>query len=205
MSGSVNYEQYWLTLVAHACNLMRRCDLAPAALASNEMRRGLRRQTKVVSFGGRTSVRPFIVCSGVLVLAFLSTIALAAESNAEKSRSVLALENAWNQAESRHDGQALKLLLADDFVYTDYDGAFMSLAQWLSKVDSEARNYKMLTNVVQNARVYGDTVVVTGIYVEKFTFKGKEVDRSSRFTDTWVFQSGHWACVASQSTLVLPK
>ena len=81
----------------------------------------------------------------------------------------------------------------------------MNRAEWLRKVDGEGKNYKMLTNVVQNARVYGDTVVVTGIYVEKLTFKDKEVDRSSRFTDTWIFQSGHWECVASQSTLVPPK
>lgn len=80
----------------------------------------------------------------------------------------------------------------------------MNRTQWLRKVDGEGKNYKMLTNVVQNARVYGDTVVATGIYVEKLTFKDK-VDRSSRFTDTWIFQFGRWACVASQSTLVLPQ
>jgi hypothetical protein len=194
--------------VAHPCNLKWRYGLAPAALAPTEMHGGHGRRYRepdIASLCRTRSIRPLIVWGGVLVLAFLSTVALAAEPDAEKSRSVLALENAWNQAESRHDGQALKLLLADDFVYTDYDGAFMNRAQWLRKVDGEGKNYKMLANVVQNERVYDDTVVVTGIYIEKLTFKGQEVDRSSRFTDTWIFHSGHWACVASQSTLVLSK
>jgi hypothetical protein len=36
------------------------------------------------------------------------------------------------------------------------------------------------------------------------TIKGKNVDRNSRFIDTWIFQNGHWECVASQSTLTSP-
>jgi hypothetical protein len=182
--------------------------LATAVLAPTEMHGVLwrrYREANLASLCRKKSIRPSINWGGVFILAFLSTMSLAAEPDAEKSRSVLALENAWNQAESRHDGQALKLLLADDFVYTDYDGAFMNRAQWLRKVEGEGKKYRMLSNVIQNARVYGDTVVVTGIYIEKLTFKGEEVDRSSRFTDTWIFQSGHWACVASQSTLVPPK
>src|ERR1700722_13222567 len=148
VSGSVNCEQYLLKLVEHSCNLKRRCRLAPAVFAPTEMHGGLwrrHRETNLARLGRRRSVRPVTFWSGVLFLAFLSTIALAAKPDAEKSRSVLALENAWNQAESRHDGQALKLLLADDFVYTDYDGAFMNRAEWLRKVDGEGKNYKMLT------------------------------------------------------------
>jgi len=45
-------------------------------------------------------------------------------------------------------------------------------------------------------------VVVTGIYVEKLKIKGKNVDRRVRFTDTRIFENGHWECVASQSTLI---
>ena len=38
------------------------------------------------------------------------------------SGKILALENAWNQAQLHHDANALSQLLPATFVYTDYDG-----------------------------------------------------------------------------------
>jgi hypothetical protein len=145
-----------------------------------------------------------IALSAVLFLAYPQMGAQAAHTDADKSHTVLTLESAWNQAEALHDRVALKLLLADTFQYTDYDGKALDREEWLTKVQSTAKEYRALANVVQNARVYGNTVVVTGIYLEKLTVKGKNVDRNSRFTDTWIFQNGHWECVASQSTLAIP-
>jgi hypothetical protein len=147
--------------------------------------------------------RPFVL-SGVLLLAFLQMAGQAVQTADDKSQSVINLENAWNQAEALHDRVALKSLLADTFLYTDYDGRALDREEWLTKVQSTAKEYRALSNVEQNAHVYGNTVVVTGIYLEKMTVKGKNVDRHSRFTDTWVFQNGHWECVASQSTLTAP-
>jgi Domain of unknown function (DUF4440) len=146
----------------------------------------------------------FIALGVVVLLAYVQMGAQAAHTDADKSHDVINLENAWNQAEAAHDRVALKLLLADTFLYTDYDGRAMDREEWLRKVESNAKEYRTLANVVQNAHVYGNSVVVTGVYVEKMTIKGKNVDRSSRFTDTWIFQNGHWECVASQSTLTAP-
>jgi hypothetical protein len=39
---------------------------------------------------------------------------------------ILALENAWNQAELQHDPAALELILTDDFVITEPDGTMQS-------------------------------------------------------------------------------
>jgi hypothetical protein len=68
-----------------------------------------------------------------------------------------------------------------------------------------AKDYRHLSNVEQNARAYGDAVVVIGVYLEKMKIKGKDVDRRVRFTDTWIFQNSHWECVASQSTLTASR
>jgi hypothetical protein len=151
-------------------------------------------------------MRRRIALGGALLLVFLGKGVQAAESDADKSKSVITLENAWNQAEEQHDWVALKLLLAEEFVYTDYDGRFMHRDEWLKKVKDVPKqwNFRALVNVVQDARAYGNTVVVTGIYVEKLTIKGKNVDRRSRFTDTWIFENSHWESVASQSTLIAP-
>jgi hypothetical protein len=146
-------------------------------------------------------MRRLIALAGVLLQAFLLMGVQAAKTADEKSQAVINLENAWNYAEERHDGDALRLLLAETFVYTDYDGTIMDRDQWLRKVQSLAKDYRHLSNVEQNARAYGDAVVVIGVYLEKMKIKGKDADRRVRFTDTWIFQNSHWECVASQSTL----
>jgi hypothetical protein len=141
-----------------------------------------------------------IALSCVLLLSSLPMGGQAAQTDADKSGSVMGLENAWNQAEKLRDVGALELLLAKTFVDTDDDGSSMNRDEWLRKVGS-AKDYESLTNVEQAAQVYGNTVVVTGLYVEKMRTKGKSVQQRGRFTDTWVFQNNRWECVASQSTL----
>ena len=150
-------------------------------------------------------MRRLVALAGVLLLAFLLMGVRSAKTADDKSQAVINLENAWNFAEERHDGNALRLLLAETFVYTDYDGTIMDRDQWLRKVQSLAKNYQHLSNVEQNARAYGDAVVVIGVYIEKLKIKGKDTDRPVRFTDTWIFQNSHWECVASQSTLKAPR
>jgi hypothetical protein len=146
----------------------------------------------------------FIALGVVVLLAYFQMGAQATHTDADKSHTVITLENAWNQAEALHDGAALKSLLADTFQYTDYDGRAMDREEWLREVKNTTKEYRGLANMVQKTHVYGNTVVVTGVYREKMTLKGKNVERNSRFTDTWIFQNGHWECAASQSTLTAP-
>src|ERR1700686_79033 len=150
-------------------------------------------------------MRRLIALACVLILAFPLMGVQAAKTADDKSQAVINLENAGNFAEERHDGDALRLLLAETFMYTDYDGTIMDRGQWLRKVQSQAKDYVHLSNVEQNAHAYGDAVVVIGVYIEKMKIKGKDVDRRVRFTDTWIFQNSRWECVASQSTLTAPK
>jgi hypothetical protein len=41
---------------------------------------------------------------------------------------LIALENAWNQAQIHPDGTALNALVADTFIHTDWDGTVMHKA-----------------------------------------------------------------------------
>lgn len=115
---------------------------------------------------------------------------------------LLALESAWNLAEENKDINALDQLLADTLVYTDFDGAFMNKAQFLTSVKNSTPNSDQITNNDVTVHLYGDSAIVTGSYREKGIVKGKSVLRRGRFTDSWVNQKGTWLCVASQSTLI---
>jgi ketosteroid isomerase-like protein len=122
-------------------------------------------------------------------------------SDADQSK-IIALENAWNQAEEHKDVQALEMLLHPELVYVDYDGSIMTKAQFIASIKAPALHPEQIVNESMSAHVFGDSAVVTGIYREKGVDKGKPYLRRGRFTDTWVYQNGVWVCVASQSTLI---
>lgn len=144
----------------------------------------------------KTAVILFCLCAVSL------TAAQANLPSAEETK-ILALENAWNQAEEDKDVTALDSLLDPTLVYIDYDGSFMDKAQFVASVPAPSLHPEQIVNESMSANVYGDSAVVTGIYREKGTRNGKTYLRRGRFTDTWVYRNGTWTCVASQSTLIM--
>ncbi len=115
---------------------------------------------------------------------------------------ILALENAWNQAQLHHDAPAVGRLLPDTFVYTDYDGTVMNKAQFLADLKDPAYQATLIANEDVRVSGYNDAAVVTGTYHSKGKYKGRPFEHWGRFTDTWLFQDGLWMCVASHTTLI---
>src|SRR5690348_3905693 len=98
---------------------------------------------------------------------------------------ILALENAWNQAELHNDPAALKLILTDDFLITEPDGSLLNKQQHMASAADTSYHYDVLVSEGFRVRVYGSVAVVTGTYHEVGSSKGKHFDRRGRFTDTW--------------------
>lgn len=135
----------------------------------------------------------------LLTLGFtVLSLAQARDQKAEKSK-IIALENAWNQAQIHHDGEALSRLVVDTFVYTDTDGTLLNKSQFI--VDSKDPSF--VTTLVANEDVevyfYPGVAIVTGIYHAKGTNRGKAYDHWGRFTDTWIDVDGQWKCAASHT------
>jgi ketosteroid isomerase-like protein len=139
-----------------------------------------------------------LVCS-ILCLALCSW---ASDADSVDEGKILALENAWNQAQLHHDANALDQLLPASFVYTDYDGTVMNKAQFLADLKNPDYQASLVTN--QNMKVfpYTHAAVVTGTYHTKGKYKGRPFEHWGRFTDMWIFQDGMWQCAASHTTLV---
>ena len=123
------------------------------------------------------------------------------DSQAERSK-LIALENAWNQAQISRDGEALNHLVADTFVYTDWDGTLMNKQKFIA--DSKDQTVETISVANDNVDVYfyPGVAVVTGAYHTRGKNRGKPFDHYGRFTDTWIFSSGQWVCVASHTNLV---
>lgn len=145
-----------------------------------------------ISFMKRPSVL-WLLCLLVPFLAY-----------AQDSSRVIAMENAWNQAELHNDGAAVELLLADDFVMTVAEGTLYNKAQIVASVKDKSYHPDLLQSTDIVVHPYGNTAIVTGAYHEKGVDKGKPWERRGRFTDTWIYLSGRWQCVASHFS-VKPK
>jgi hypothetical protein len=113
---------------------------------------------------------------------------------------LIALENAWNQAQLHHDSRALDGLVADSFISTDNDGVFQTKAQFLADNKDPSYAPTLLANSDERIFLCDNAAVVAGTYHAKGLYKGKPFDHYGRFTDTWVFTSGKWLCVASHTS-----
>ncbi len=147
-----------------------------------------------------------ILALAILAALLLSTAPLAQDKSASADEiQIKQLERAWNQAESKQEVQEVSSLLADSLVYTDYDGSFMNKSEYLKWVAAPQQRADHIYDEGQAVKVYGDAAVVTGIYRETGSNKGKPYAIRSRFTDTWIKREGVWLCVASHSTLIPSK
>jgi len=115
---------------------------------------------------------------------------------------LIALENAWNQAQLNHDARALETLVGEKFIYTDIDGSVMDRARFLDDIKNTSYHDTLVTNEGVWVDMYGEAAVVTGTYHTKGNDKGKPFEHYGRFTDTWIRQNGQWQCVASHTTLL---
>jgi|ERR1700722_7243047 len=139
------------------------------------------------------------------VLLLLATSRFSAQTSApadpERDR-ILSLENAWNQAVQLKDAAALRMLLAPELIYVDYDGTLMNKVEYLDSMQSSWQHPAHLVNDSMTVHNYGSVAVVNGVCRESGVRRGKPYALIERFTDTWVRRGDSWLAVASQSTLM---
>jgi ketosteroid isomerase-like protein len=144
---------------------------------------------------------------GILLGSFLFVIAISAFAAGPKAERDIKLqaglvdaERAWTDTYKTHDMKVIEQLAADDFCFTDEQGAYLDKQAYIkSLTDVKVDGYTM-TDL--QAFVYGNTGVVTGTWTGKYTVSGKDASGSSRFTDTFVKRDGKWYIVASHDSHV---
>ena len=157
-----------------------------------------------------TSSSPVVLAMTAFIFCLLCIITFTCMSSAQSAdkdlRSsegkILALENAWCQAEKARDSKALQSLLDDSLVYIRYDGSLWSKTQYLASLNDTSSRVEQAVNENMAAHVFGDAAIVTGIYRVKGVEKGNPYSRRERFIDTWARRGNTWMCVASQVSLI---
>jgi len=140
------------------------------------------------------------ICCSVLLT--LSSVGLPAQQSDPREGKLLVLEHMWNEAQVNRDAASLDALVSSRFINTEYDGEVSDKQKFLADIKDPL--FKPTLANIQTVKMsfFGDTAVITGVYHTQGTYQGKPYDHVGRFTDTWVFDTGKWECVASHTSLL---
>jgi ketosteroid isomerase-like protein len=132
----------------------------------------------------------------------VAPIGLRAQQADPRESKILILERLWNEAQVNRDAAALDALVSSRFVNTEWDGSVSDKQSFLA--DIKDPQFKPTVATIQDVKMnfFGETAVVTGTYRTQGTFQGRPYDHLGRFTDTWIFDTGRWQCVASHTSLL---
>jgi ketosteroid isomerase-like protein len=132
----------------------------------------------------------------------LGPIGVSAQQPDPRETKLLVLERLWNEAQVNRDSAALDALVSSRFVNTEWDGEVSDKQRFLA--DIKDPRYKPSLATIQDVKMnfFGNTAVITGIYHTQGSYQGKPYDHVGRFTDTWIFDTGQWQCVASHTSLI---
>jgi len=140
-----------------------------------------------------------------LVLFIVASVFAAAQNphstNPEEAR-LISLEKMWNQAQMQHDSAALKGMISDRFVSTEWDGVLSTRDQFLSEISDPKFDPAVMSVEDVKVEFYDDTAIVIGVYRTKGKSNGKPYEHVGRFTDTWIRTNSVWKCVASHTSLI---
>jgi ketosteroid isomerase-like protein len=146
------------------------------------------------------------VCVVVLVLAVAVQAQIPAQTKSGGvEQELIKLENEWADAWVKSDVAFFERIEADDYTYTACEGSVWTKAQDLALLKSGQDVITSWVLADMKVRVYGDAAVITGRATVKETYKGKDVSRQERWTDTWVKRAGRWQCVAGHSSEIAQK
>jgi ketosteroid isomerase-like protein len=153
-------------------------------------------------FGKRETTMKIRIALCCLLLSSLLLARDPANDVTADASKLIALENAWNQAQLHHDAKAVSNLVSDGFVYTDYDGTVMNKAQFLADLKDPDYRASLIANDEARVISYTNAAIVVGTYHSKGTYKRQPFEHYGRFTDTWLYQNNKWLCVASHTNLI---
>ena len=127
---------------------------------------------------------PIVLCS------FVAATAHAVGSSQESE--LIALSNAWIDAEVHHDKAALERLLDERFLLTFASGNTVDRTAFVDQImKTEIKPFEVLNEVVN---VHGDTALVIAT----------TTDRTTKFTWVAVKKEGQWRVISETFSRITP-
>lgn len=147
------------------------------------------------------------ILSGLVLTMALAVPQSWAEAPKAPEQELIKLENDWSQAAVKRDRAALPRFYADEYIFTDEDGAVSDKAKDIADISSGAFRLTSYKFEDLKVHIYGDVAVVTGRNTITGIWEQIERDISGpyRFTDVFVKRNGRWQCVASQASRITER
>lgn len=140
----------------------------------------------------------------VLVAAVAATLTLAFAPAAfadDMPADLAAAAAAFDAAQASGDRADLERLVADDYRLFGGDGGVQTKAEFIAEFTSPTFDIDPFTVEEFDARVFGDTAILTGRAVLSGTSSGNRFSVNLRFSDVWVKRNGVWV-VFAQTTRI---
>ena len=124
------------------------------------------------------------------------------QSNQQVIQEVEAADARRAAATLAKDAAGLREVLSADLLYVHGSAVAESRDQFIERATTGFYDYRGLTHIKRNFRVYGDVVLVDGdIRIHVFV-KGVEKNFVSRYLQAWARLDGRWRMTSWQSTPV---
>jgi len=98
---------------------------------------------------------------------------------------------------------ALDRIYADDFIGIGPSGTVRTKPQVIADFTSGELKFQSITTDDVLLRIYGNTVVETGLSTMIGQDKGKAVPRDNRFTRVWIKKGARWQLVLNHYSLLV--
>jgi ketosteroid isomerase-like protein len=92
--------------------------------------------------------------------------------------------------------------MSDDYVLITSSGKVKPRAALITELGTPGLEMQPYEPAEVNVRLFGDTAVITGRIVQKYTYKDDRVEADIRYTDVWVRSAGAWKNVAGHASAV---
>jgi len=127
-------------------------------------------------------------------------VSAAPASDANVEQQVIQVVKDWVDAVPKREAARIGPLLADDFVAILWDGKQRTKAEHLAEISSGQYVVESITLEDTQARVLGDTAVVTYYQFEKSQTAGTNTSGGSAWTDILARRDGRWQIIAEHGS-----
>jgi ketosteroid isomerase-like protein len=132
----------------------------------------------------------------LFALMFLTSFPLVFAQENDEANAVLQTERDLANSYQKGDADAIAQGVMEDYTLTNSMGKVTTRADDIAEAKKNDPKYEIFENYDMNARVHGDTAVVTGKTHTKGISGGKPFDFQFQFTDTFVKDGGRWRLLA---------
>jgi ketosteroid isomerase-like protein len=113
----------------------------------------------------------------------------------DTTQELIRLEEDWGRAMVANDADAIGRYMADDWTIIGPEGTISDKRSFLELVRSGDLSHDVMDAANIQARVYGDSAVLTMRAVSGGQYRGQPFRSEERVSDVWVRQADSWRCV----------